>query len=30
MLQHCRALAGGKALSSFVIDGRSVVALVVG
>lgn len=29
MVEHCRQLAGGKATTSLVIDGRSVVALVV-
>lgn len=29
LLEHCRTLAGGRDVSPFIIDGRSVVALVV-
>ncbi|WP_137731363.1 hypothetical protein [Pseudaquabacterium pictum] len=29
LIDHCRTLAGGRAVSPFIIDGRSVVALVV-
>ena len=29
LLEYCRTLAGGREVSPFIIDGRSVVALVV-
>ena len=29
LLEHCRALSGGKAMSPVIIDGRSVVAIFV-
>ena len=29
LIDHCRTLAGGREVSPFIIDGRSVVALVV-